>query len=91
MGLIPFLLLLLIAGICGSIGAKLGGQGGAGCLGSVALGFIGAVLGLWLARELSLPPLLDAHIGGVTFPVVWSVMGAALFVALLGVLRGRSD
>ncbi len=46
------LLLLFISGLCGSIGSGLAGHKNAGCLGSIALGFVGALLGMWLARHL---------------------------------------
>jgi uncharacterized membrane protein YeaQ/YmgE (transglycosylase-associated protein family) len=60
-----------------------------GCLVSIALGFIGALLGLWLARLLGLPELFTLQIGEQGFPVVWSIIGAAVFVAVLGWLSGR--
>ncbi len=46
---IDFLLLLLVAGICGSIAQSLVGYSRGGCLVSIALGFIGALFGMWLA------------------------------------------
>jgi uncharacterized membrane protein YeaQ/YmgE (transglycosylase-associated protein family) len=83
-----FLLLLLVAGVCGAVGQALAGYSRAGCLGSIALGFIGALLGMWLATALQLPELLAIRIGPETrFPILWSIIGAALFVALLGLLR----
>jgi uncharacterized membrane protein YeaQ/YmgE (transglycosylase-associated protein family) len=90
MGLWDFLLLLLVAGVCGGVGQALAGYSHVGCLGSIALGFIGALLGMWLARAMHLPELLAIHFGdGVTFPIIWSIVGAALFVAVLGLLRRR--
>ena len=90
MTLFGFLVLLLVAGICGSIGRGLaGGYSHAGCLGSIALGFIGALLGTWLARQLHLPRLVDWRIGNEVFPVLWSIIGAALFVAVLGLFTRR--
>ncbi|HEY9888672.1 MAG TPA: GlsB/YeaQ/YmgE family stress response membrane protein [Candidatus Obscuribacterales bacterium] len=87
MTLLDLLLLLLIAGICGGLAQSIVGYTQAGCLGSIVLGFIGAVLGTWLARTLELPSLLAINVGGeVTFPIVWSVIGAVLFVAILSLL-----
>ncbi|HVB40500.1 MAG TPA: GlsB/YeaQ/YmgE family stress response membrane protein [Terriglobales bacterium] len=91
MGLIPFLILLVIAGICGSLGAGLGGYSRAGCLGSIVLGFIGAFFGQWMARQFGLPHLLNVEVGNVVFPIVWSVVGAAVFVAVLGLFSGRRN
>jgi uncharacterized membrane protein YeaQ/YmgE (transglycosylase-associated protein family) len=80
------LILLVIAGISGSIGSGLAGQRNAGCLGSIALGFIGAMLGMWLARWLRLPEVFSIRVGRESFPVVWSVLGSALFVGVLSYL-----
>ena len=52
--LLQLLLLLLIAGVCGSLGQAIGGYSHGGCLVSIALGFIGALLGTWLAGALHL-------------------------------------
>lgn len=83
MTLVDLLLLLLVAGIAGSIGQAIAGYSTGGCLTSIAVGFIGALIGVWLARTLSLPVLFNADIGGTTFPVLWSIIGAALFVAVI--------
>jgi uncharacterized membrane protein YeaQ/YmgE (transglycosylase-associated protein family) len=58
-------------------------------LGSIALGFIGALLGLWLARALALPEPFALRVGGEIFPVLWSIVGAALFSAVLGLFTRR--
>jgi len=84
-----FLLLLLIAGICGSLAQALVGYTHGGCLVSIVLGLIGALVGTWLARALSLPPVLAVELGGQSFPLVWSIIGAALFSAILGLISGR--
>ena len=83
MTLFDLLLLLLIAGICGSLGQAIAGYSRGGCLVSIALGFIGALLGLWLARLLGLPELVPVVIGGTSFPIVWSIIGSTLFVAVI--------
>jgi uncharacterized membrane protein YeaQ/YmgE (transglycosylase-associated protein family) len=83
MTLLEFLLLLLIAGICGSLGQAIGGSSRGGCLVSIALGFIGALIGTWLARNLHLPELFTVTISGKSFPIIWSIIGSALFVAVI--------
>jgi uncharacterized membrane protein YeaQ/YmgE (transglycosylase-associated protein family) len=83
------LVLLVIAGICGAIGRSIAGGSRSGCLGSIALGFIGALLGSWLARQLRLPEIFVVDVGTERFPVVWSIIGAALFVAVLGLILRR--
>jgi uncharacterized membrane protein YeaQ/YmgE (transglycosylase-associated protein family) len=87
--ILEFLLLLLVAGICGFLGQAIAGYSRAGCLVSIVLGFIGALLGQWLAGLLGLPELLAISIGGRSFPIVWSVIGAAVFVAVLSLLTAR--
>ena len=90
MTLVDFLILLLIAGVCGSIGQAIAGYSRGGCLVSIALGFIGAIVGVWVARNLGLPELFAIQIGGQHFPIIWSILGAALFVAVISLItRGR--
>lgn len=84
MTLIDLLLLLLIAGVCGAIGQAIGGFTRGGCLVSIALGFVGALIGMWLARQMGMPELLPVRVGGQTFPVIWAIIGSALFVAIIG-------
>jgi len=91
MSLIDFIVLLIVAGVVGAVGQSIAGYSRAGCLGSIALGFIGALIGLWLARSLGLPELFVVRIGGTRFPIIWSIIGSALFVAVLGLLRRGRD
>ena len=84
-----FLILLLVAAVCGAIGRAIAGGTRGGCLVSVAVGFIGALLGSWLAKELRLPDLFAISIEHHPFPVVWSIIGAALFVAIVHLISGR--
>jgi len=86
MNVLELLLLLVIAGICGSLAQGLVGYSHGGCLVSIALGFIGALLGTWLARQTGLPELLAVQVGGRSFPIVWSIIGAALFAAVLSLI-----
>ena len=83
------LVLLLIAAICGSLGQAIAGVSRGGCLVSIALGFVGAVVGMWLARAMGLPELFAIRIGGANFPIVWSIIGSALFVAVIALLTRR--
>ncbi|MFL6227949.1 MAG: GlsB/YeaQ/YmgE family stress response membrane protein [Pyrinomonadaceae bacterium] len=89
MTLIEFLVLLLVAGVCGALGQAISGFSRGGCLVSIVLGFIGALIGMWLARQFSLPEPFPVAVGGRVFPVVWSIIGSALFVAIIGLLTRR--
>lgn len=82
-------LLLLIAAVSGSIAQALVGYSHGGCIVSIAVGFIGALLGYWIADALNLPLLFQVHIQGQNFPVIWSIIGGALFVAVLNLISGR--
>ena len=82
------IVLLVIAALCGAVGRAIAGGGG-GLLTSIALGFIGALLGPWVAQQLHLAEPLVLQVSGKPFPIVWSIIGAALFVALLHLMSGR--
>ena len=86
MTILDLVVLLLIAGVCGALGQAISGFSRGGCLVSIALGFIGAVLGMWLARQLGLPEIFSIQIGTTSFPIVWSIIGSALFVAIIALL-----
>ena len=81
------LLLLVIAGLCGAIGEAIAGFSHLGCLTTVALGFIGALIGTWLARTLELPEIFSLKIGEIRYPIVWSIVGGSLFIAGIGLFR----
>lgn len=86
---LEIVILLLVAGICGGIARSLVGYSHGGCLASIALGFIGALLGMWLQRQFDLPEPFNLTIGDKEFPVVWSIIGATLFAAVLSFLTRR--
>jgi uncharacterized membrane protein YeaQ/YmgE (transglycosylase-associated protein family) len=90
MTLVDILILVLVAGLCGGVAQALGGYSHGGCLVSIALGFIGAFFGVILARYVGFPDILTLQIGDVRFPIVWSIIGATLFVLMISLLRGRS-
>jgi uncharacterized membrane protein YeaQ/YmgE (transglycosylase-associated protein family) len=91
MTLTTFLLLLVVAGICGTVGQMLAGYSVGGCLVSSVVGFVGAWIGMWLAGVLGLPELLPVTVGGETFPVLWSVIGSTILVLVVALLaRGRT-
>ncbi|MFQ6083096.1 MAG: GlsB/YeaQ/YmgE family stress response membrane protein [Candidatus Aminicenantia bacterium] len=89
MSILSFFLFLLVAFITGSIGASLAGRRKLGCLTSIALGFIGAFIGTLIARQLNLPMYLNIKIGGHYFPLIWAIIGAAIFIAVLNLLARK--
>ncbi len=90
MNLLQIVILLIIAGLTGSIAKSLVGFKRGGCIISIIVGFIGAYIGTILARELHFPDLLSFYVGGVNFPIIWSIIGAALFVAVLSVFTPKN-
>jgi uncharacterized membrane protein YeaQ/YmgE (transglycosylase-associated protein family) len=89
-GFWDFVLLLVIAGVCGAVGQAISGVSRGGCVVSIALGFIGALVGMWLARMIGLPELLTISIRGTRFPILWSIIGSAVFVAVISfIARSR--
>jgi uncharacterized membrane protein YeaQ/YmgE (transglycosylase-associated protein family) len=84
-----FIVLIAIAAICGAVGRALAGGARGGLIVSTAIGFIGALLGPWVARQLHLTEPFVLRVSGYSFPIMWSIIGSALFVALLHVLSGR--
>ena len=90
MTLIGFVILVVIAAIAGSLGMAITGYSRGGCLFSAIVGFLGAFIGMWVARQFGLPELIPVTVEGETFPVVWSIVGSAILSILLGALvRGR--
>ena len=87
MSLTEIIVLLVIAAICGGIGQSLAGYDLGGCLVSIVVGFIGAYIGMWMAGEFGLPELLAINIGGKTFPIIWAVIGSAIFTLIVALIR----
>jgi uncharacterized membrane protein YeaQ/YmgE (transglycosylase-associated protein family) len=91
MGLLEFLLLLLIAGICGAVAEMIVGFSPGGFLVSIIIGLLGAYVGSWLAGVLGLPPVLAVSApaaGGFAFDIVWSILGAILLLLIVSLVRG---
>lgn len=86
MTLLDFVLLLVIAGLAGSIGQALIGFTRSGCLVTIVTGFIGGLIGHWLASQMGLPAWLTFNIGERQFPFLWAVIGSTLFVAVISLI-----
>jgi uncharacterized membrane protein YeaQ/YmgE (transglycosylase-associated protein family) len=89
MTLVGVLVLFVIAGVCGSIGSGLAGYTHKGCFASIAFGFVGAWLGSWVVGQTHLPLLYVLHVRGESFPVIWSIIGAAILSAVMSILTAR--
>ncbi len=80
-------LLLAVAALCGLIAQALVGHRRGGCLAAMGIGFVGAVLGIWLAGLLGLPNLFSINVGGTSFPIVYALLGGILLLLILRLLR----
>lgn len=89
MGIVDFIVLAVIAAIAGAIGQALAGYSLGGCLISAVVGYIGALIGFWLARQFGLPELLVIQVGDQPFPVVWAIIGSLIFTLIVGLLTRR--
>lgn len=87
MTILGFLLLLLIAAVCGGIGQAIAGYDLGGCLVSIVVGFVGAWIGIYIAERMGWPYFFEISIEGKPFPVIWAVIGSALFTFLIALLR----
>ena len=87
--LLSLIIFLIIAALAGGIARAIAGGTHGGCLVSVVLGFIGALIGSWIANRMHLPEPLLINVDGTPFPFLWSVVGATLFVAVVHLLSGR--
>jgi uncharacterized membrane protein YeaQ/YmgE (transglycosylase-associated protein family) len=89
MTIIGFLLLVLIAAIAGAIGQAISGYSLGGLILTVILGFLGAVVGTWIAAQFHLPDFLEVNVGGQNFPLFWAVIGSAVLTAVIGWVSHR--
>jgi uncharacterized membrane protein YeaQ/YmgE (transglycosylase-associated protein family) len=89
MTILEFLILLVIAAVCGAIGQAIAGYSLGGMVITTVVGFIGAWLGTWMARAVGLPELLMVNIGGQPFPIVWAILGSAVFAAIVALFTRR--
>ena len=83
------LLLIAIAAVCGAIGKAIAGSARGGLIVSIVIGFIGALLGPWVAGLLKLPEPFVVIIDRHPFPILWAIIGAALFVAIIHLFSRR--
>ena len=89
MTLIELVFVLVVAAVCGALGKAIAGFYPGGVLVSIGVGFVGALLGSWIARAAGLPDLFVIRVGATAFPVIWSIVGSALLVGLIALVSNR--
>jgi uncharacterized membrane protein YeaQ/YmgE (transglycosylase-associated protein family) len=86
MTILELIILVVIAAICGGLGQAIAGYSLGGWIITTIVGFIGALLGTWLARAVGLPELLMVNVGGHPFPIVWAIIGSAILAAIVALI-----
>jgi uncharacterized membrane protein YeaQ/YmgE (transglycosylase-associated protein family) len=89
MSLWDFIIMFVIAAITGSIAKTLVGFDKGGCIISAIVGFVGALIGTWMGRELHLPEIFSITIRGINYPIIWTILGAVLFTLVLSLLSPK--
>ena len=84
------LIVLLIAAICGGVAQAIAGFSRGGLLVSIVIGFIGAMLGIWIQNATGAPEILMVQVGDTHFPIVWSIIGAVVFVCFVSLFTRPS-
>jgi hypothetical protein len=42
---------------------------------------------MWMAGKFGLPEIFAIKVGGKTFPIIWSVIGSAVFTLIVALIR----
>lgn len=87
MTIIGFLLLLVVGAICGLIAEMIVGYSPGGFIASAVVGFLGALIGTWVAHAVHLPSLLAVTIENKSIEVAWAVLGAIILLSVLSLVR----
>lgn len=86
--LVGFLVVLVLSLIVGVIAQSIVGYPG-GLLAATGTGFVGALIGIWLANATGLPELFSVSVGGMRFPLAWALLGSILLLAVVSLISGR--
>jgi uncharacterized membrane protein YeaQ/YmgE (transglycosylase-associated protein family) len=89
MGLVDLLMLLALSAFFGFVGAQLMGHRKVNVVMMIIFGFVGALIGRWVATYFHLPAIYVVNVGGSSFDLVWSMGGCLLVIAVVGLLGQR--
>lgn len=83
---LEFVIFLLVGALCAGIAQSILGVS-TGLLGSIVIGWLGAFVGTWIARKVGMPELFVLRVGTGAVPIVWTIVGSFVLVAIVGLLR----
>lgn len=86
MTVLEIVIFLLVGAICAGIAQSILGIR-TGLLGSIVIGWLGAFVGTWIARQTGLPELYVLRVGDAAIPIIWTIVGSFVLVAVVGLLR----
>lgn len=86
MTVLEFVIFLLVGAICAAIARSILGVR-TGLLGAIVIGWLGAFVGTYIARKVGMPELFVLRIGTGVVPIVWTIVGSFVLVAIVGLLR----
>jgi uncharacterized membrane protein YeaQ/YmgE (transglycosylase-associated protein family) len=89
MTILEVLILLGLAAVCGFLAQAIAGYARGGLIVAIVVGFVGALLGLWFYRTYAPPELFVITVDNQPFPIVWSIIGATLFMVVIGIFTRR--
>ena len=88
-GILQVLILLGLAAVSGFIAQAIAGYARGGLIVAIVVGFIGALIGLWFYQTFNPPELFLLTVNNEPFPIIWSIIGATLFMVVIGMLTRR--
>lgn len=80
------LVYLLIGAVCAKIGHFIFRYSQAVFILSIIIGFLGAMLGVWISTKFDLAELYTISIAGNPFPLSWSIFSSAICITVLGIM-----
>ena len=86
MNWIDLTLIAAVAIVCGTVAQLTSGYSRGGCIVNLAIGFLGALAGVVVARSLNAPLIYDLQVQSTKFPIIYSIVGSVFFLAAIGLL-----
>jgi uncharacterized membrane protein YeaQ/YmgE (transglycosylase-associated protein family) len=84
MTLIDFLLIVVVAILCGTVAQLTSGYSRGGWIVNLGIGFLGALAGVIVSRSLTVPKIYDLTVRTVNFPIIYAIIGSVFFLAAIG-------